>query len=860
MQNTKSLILNKLNDNNRSKINYICIKPNIYTGMRPRFYTFLFTFLVNVIFCLNIFSKQLNVRDALSAAIESTKPLDALTRQNILNTTQATTESNYSLLHTEQAEELNTVYIMESQTDNRVIFISADDVARPLLGWCDASTFDITNLPPALQYMLDSYSKEICIASAAGAAPYSPQSSDNRPEIAPLITTKWHQTAPYNLLCPEDSDRRCVTGCVATAMAQIVNYHKYPTHGQGENSVVYNGQTYSMNFEEQTFEYANMLNDYTGDYTDNEAKSVAQLMYACGIACNTTYGLGASGSGSKNAALGLVRNLGYSSATVSLEKDFFTYNEWFEQLYNELSAKRPILYTGVDKNIYGHAFILDGYAPNEYFHINWGWGGSSDGYFQLFSTKFSYNNAQEAIIGLQPKQDTDQIRANVCSYSNFIPKQSTYSISDNIDFDNYLFNRTASPFDFELGLAIKNLSTGQTDTVHTGELKTTLTALGTIATGFKFSASLLPDEGTVHEVSPIAFVNGTPQQLFVSKDYQTAFRYFIDDQTIVIEAIEQPLKKIKIVPEGSIPEYLYLDETTTVSVSVTNIGNADISDYLYLYLQPESSTNLITLSSYYIYLPKDKETTASFRFNPSSASIQAGRYNLVCNYYGGATTGNSGTILKTVMVKTERPQTESPDLSVNLICSAQQGDGTESSPWQIDETTSFIATVSNNSGTYNDYLYMVPSISGFIYKLLPGFNLDTDENTQVTFSGIMFKSMGEHVSGKKYYFRFLYRYGSLYYFPETYYYTIVETAGIEEIKTDDDGVMIRYADGRITVESAGGIRQVDVFTTQGSIIASATYPYPDTKAEISIDALPGIYIIRATTNGGKTVAQKVAIR
>lgn len=835
------------------------MKPNIYTGMRPHFYTFVFTFLVNVIFCINAFPKQLNVQDALSAAIESTKPLNALTRQNILNTTQATTGTNYRLLHTEQAEELNTVYIMESQTNNRVIFISADDVARPLLGWCEASTFDIANLPPALQYMLDCYSKEIRIASAAGAATYTPQSSDNRPEIAPLITTKWHQTAPYNLLCPEDSDRRCVTGCVATAMAQIVNYHKYPTHGQGENSVVYNGQTYSMNFAEQTFDYANMLNDYTGDYTEDEAKSVAQLMYACGIACNTTYGLGASGSSSNNAALGLVRNLGYSSATVSLEKNFFTYDEWFELLYNELSANRPILYTGADNNLNGHAFVLDGYATNEYFHFNWGWGGSSDGYFQLFSTKFSYNNGQEAIIGLQPKQDTDQIRANVCIYSNFSPKQSTYSISDNIDFDNYLFNRSASPFDFELGLAIKNLSTGQTDTIRTGELKTTLTGFCTIATGFKFSANLLPDEGTLHEVSPIAFVNGIPQQLYVSRNYQTAFRYFIDNQTILIEAIEQPSKKLKIEPEGSIPESIYLDETTTISVSVTNIGNADISDYLYLYLQPESSTNLITLSSYYIYLPKDKETTVTFRFNPSSSSIQAGRYNLVCNYYGDAYSGNSVTILKTITIK-DRPQTDSPDLYVNLICSAHQGDGSYSSPWQIDETTSFIATVSNNSGTYNDYLYMVPGISGVTYKLLPGFNLDTDENTQVTFSGIMFKSMGEHMSGKKYYFRFLYRNGSLYYFPETYYYTMLETAGIGEIEADDDGMTIRYADGRVTAESAGGIRQIDVFTTQGSIIASATYTYGDTKAEICIDSLPGIYIIRATTNSGKTVAQKVAIR
>lgn len=834
------------------------MKPNIYTCMRPHFYTFVFTFLVNVIFCINAFPKQLNVRDALSAAIESTKPLNALTRQNILNTTQATTGTNYRLLHTEQAEELNTVYIMESPTDNRVIFISADDVARPLLGWCEASTFDISNLPPALQYMLDCYSKEIRIASAAGAATYTPQSSDNRPKIAPLITTKWHQTAPYNLLCPEASDRRCVTGCVATAMAQIVNYHKYPTHGQGENSVVYNGQTYSMNFAEQTFDYANMLNDYTGDYTEDEAKSVAQLMYACGIACNTTYGLGASGSSSNNAALGFVRNLGYSSATVSLEKDFFTYNDWLEHLYNELNAKRPILYTGVDNNTYGHAFVLDGYATNEYFHFNWGWGGSSDGYFQLFSTNFSYNKAQQAIIGLQPKSQTNQLRANVCSYSDFRPKQSTYSISDNIDFDNYLFNRSASPFDFELGLAIKNLSTGQTDTVHTGELKTTLTGFCTIATGFKFSASLLPDEGTPHEVSPIAFVNGIPQQLYVSKNYQTAFRYFIDNQTIVIEAIEQPSKKLKIEPEGSIPESIYIDETATISVSVTNIGDADLSDYLYLYLQPESYTNLITISNYYIDLPKDRETTIAFRFNPSASSIQPGRYNLICNY-GYGNSGNSEAILKTITIK-DRPQTDSPELSVNLICSAHQGDGSYSSPWQIDETTSFIATVSNNSGTYNDFLFFTLSISGYIYMIPLDLTLYAGEKTEVTFNGNAFIAKGEHVSGEKYYFRFLYRDGSLNYFPATYYYTIAEASGIGEIEADDDGVAVWYADGRVTAESAGGIRQIDVFNTQGSRIASATFPPGTTNAEISLDALPGIYIVRAITDGGKTVSRKVAIR
>jgi hypothetical protein len=837
--------------------------------MRPRFYTFLFTFLVNVIFCLNIFSKQLNVQDALSAAIESTKPLDALTRQNILNATQATTESNYSLLHTEQAEELNTVYIMESQTDNRVIFISADDVARPLLGWCDASTFDITNLPPALQYMLDSYSKEICIASAAGSAPYTPQSSDNRPEIAPLITTKWHQTAPYNLLCPEDSDRRCVTGCVATAMAQIMNFHRWPESGTG--AITYTAPTdgnnsnlteYSMDFSATTFDWDNMLDEYNGDESEDQINAVALLMKACGYGSKMIYGLnGTSSSGASIPdAISAFNNYFKYAPDITLElRTAYNLNVWIDILYDELKSRRPLLTSGGI-----HAFLIDGYQPDDLFHINWGWGGLSDGYYAITAlnpgaegtgaSPGGYNIGLNIMAGLYPDNDRSKPRIKfTIGKTNFTTEKDKYIRAENGTVRySPIFNEGRIAATVTTGIRLRNIETAEIS-YCTGNTQTMGQYTGTY---LEIPISNHPQNGK-YIVEPIIVHNGDIHNVISYINYRGYVLLDANDEKLVFTHYETSTPQLSL-ESYNLPDKIYAGKTFDLSVEIACSGREYIGNIVPHLIIDEN--NRTTYNSIYTTVTENGSTLLNW--SNLTTPTDPGFYKLILYDL------NQNQIGDSITIEVLDSKTNSPELSMLFECTATKGCGTKEQPWETSETDIMSVTVSNASGMYND---------GIVFGLFD----ENDINLSAQNSGTMILPSGTSeariytVARLKTAFSLnydtMYAFG-IYYRPEgetafhaipgsnKYYFTIKTTAGIEEIKADDDRVMIRYADGRITVESAGGIRQIDVFTTQGSIIASATYPYADTKAEISIDALPGIYIIRATTNGGKTVTQKVAIR
>ena len=225
-------------------------------------------------------------------------------------------------------------------------------------------------------------------------------------EVDPLLTTKWYQTAPYSNMCPTYSGSvKCLTGCVATAMAQILNYHQTPEHGYGQRTIYYGGQAVTANFEEDYYDWANMLDRYDGDYTQQEADAVALLMRDCGVAADMEYGGPDEGSGaySTEAARGLRTYFGFEDAQC-LERDYYSEAQWMDIVYRELSENGPLYYGGVDYLQGGHAFVLDGYRANGMVCVNWGWAGNDDGDYNIAllnppGCTFSYG--QDMIIGVK---------------------------------------------------------------------------------------------------------------------------------------------------------------------------------------------------------------------------------------------------------------------------------------------------------------------------------------------------------------------------------------------------------------------------------------------------------------------------
>ncbi|MDE6542145.1 MAG: C10 family peptidase [Muribaculaceae bacterium] len=296
------------------------------------------------------------------------------------------------LAYTAEADELPAVYVFAKENKGFML-VSADDAAAPLLGYADAGSFDAENMAPGLKYWIDEYARQIAYARENGVneAPVR-LARAARADVAPMVTTKWDQGAPYNALCPTYQGVALPTGCVATAASQIMKYHNWP-EGQLEGKFSYTSTVQGVptpleiNLENVTFDWSNMLDTYTATSgTAAQREAVALLMQVIGYGVDMNYAAAGSGAQTVKVSKILAENFGYDKSVTYVARDCYTLAQWEELIYNELAAQRPVLYDGSTVNREGHAFVCDGYREQDgqpYYHINWGWGGMSDGYFVL---------------------------------------------------------------------------------------------------------------------------------------------------------------------------------------------------------------------------------------------------------------------------------------------------------------------------------------------------------------------------------------------------------------------------------------------------------------------------------------------
>lgn len=315
-------------------------------------------------------------------------------------------------------------YVFNAEGQGFVI-ASADDRVPAVLGYSDKGTFVPNEMPANMMAWLKSYDSQMEYLNS------HPEAAARRAvtgaAIEPLIKTHWDQRTPYNNLCPMDGENRSLTGCVATAMAQVMYYWKYPT--QTSTEIPSYTLTKTVKGEEgdeevktvipaipaaTPFDWDNMKLQYNGTETEEEQNAIANLMLTCGTALKMDYASTVSNAYTQDLASCLINYMDYDLGTRFLSRGDYRYAEWCQIIYDELAAKRPVLYGGQSAGG-GHAFIVDGYRSDDYFHINWGWGGSSDNYFLLSildsnnttgsgasSSTDGYSFDQDATIGVQP--------------------------------------------------------------------------------------------------------------------------------------------------------------------------------------------------------------------------------------------------------------------------------------------------------------------------------------------------------------------------------------------------------------------------------------------------------------------------
>ena len=354
-------------------------------------------------------------------------------------------------------------YIFNAEGKKGFVVVSGDDRTEPILGYSDQGEISVENMPENLKYWLECYEvqmKTLDQAKTAGSRGITRSAS--RAAVAPLIQTKWDQFEPYNLMCPDgsyvdydetgyNSANRCVTGCVATAMAQVMYYHQWPNSCEAINPYdIYRyenvGTEEAPNWqpvidhsfhglEGTDFKWNDMNLTYSPNATGASADAVAELMRYCGQAVNMDYGLSENGGSSANvSAWDMATNFNYSKNARSVYRMFYTVAEWEDMIYQELANSRPVLYGGSSATG-GHQFICDGYDGNGLFHFNWGWSGDSDGFFVLSlanpqelgsgggTNTDGYSYVQDAIIGLMKPAEGEVETPHIYS---LIPDDETW--------------------------------------------------------------------------------------------------------------------------------------------------------------------------------------------------------------------------------------------------------------------------------------------------------------------------------------------------------------------------------------------------------------------------------------------------
>lgn len=324
--------------------------------------------------------------------------------------------------------------------DDAFVLVSADDIAHQILGYSFDKGFPVNadgtvQLPPHIKGFFDDLAAQIeaAIEAEPNRAPSEEWSGErkirrapsNLPEsVGPLLTTTWDQGQYYNALCPEDVNGpagHVWTGCVATAMAQIIKYWSEPVHGRGVHSYESNYGILEVNFAESNYDFSNMPDALSGESTAEQVNAVAKLMYDCGVAVNMGYAASESEAFDQEARAGFINFFRFSPDLSFAEKAYFSNEEWDNLLRQNLAANHPVYYSGQGTG--SHAFVCDGYKTDDYYHFNFGWGGFADGWFLTSAVSpngSDFNSSQSAIVGIVPDNTGNVILGQMQGTSTFI--------------------------------------------------------------------------------------------------------------------------------------------------------------------------------------------------------------------------------------------------------------------------------------------------------------------------------------------------------------------------------------------------------------------------------------------------------
>ena len=670
-------------------------------------------------------------------------------------------------------EERTMFYVFNVDTIGFVI-VSGDDTVIPILGYSDHGNFYSDNLPPAFQKWLEGYKNEINYVVSNDIKStedinkqWSLQISNKNSNttlstnsVAPLIQTHWdqlngnNQQSPlYNNYCPFDSQYNVntVTGCVATAMAQIMKFWNYPSSGTGFYSYFCNSQdiTLSANFGNTTYQWSSMPNQLSSSSTTAQKNAIATLMSHCGISVDMNYGVagfppnGDNGSGAAGAIKvqpALVNYFGYSSAIIRLRSNYPDDTNWINLLKSELDAGRPMYYEGTGGST-GHAFVCDGYNNNG-FNFNWGWSGQYDGIYIVNALNpqgtgtgggsGTYNSNQKIIIGIQPPASAQTY--NLQLFNFVTPSASTINYGQAFTVSTNIVNYGTNSFSGDYTLGAFDSNGNFIDYVETKTNYTTLPGQSAYFSNLVFSTTgmftLLP--GTYYLGLYYRPTGGGWK--IVNNNTIGSSNYTNFPQITVVNSNPISLNSVMTVLPGTT---LTQGQGASVNLNIVNNGSVTFTGQynvgLYTldgtFVQTIGALNEVNgLQSGYTYpSPYLTFTTTAITATPGTYLIALQHLPTNGSY---TLTGSTSTFINPISVTVVQAPYQADIYEVNDALNQSY-----SMPLSFTSNTASLKTIGSNAhlGTDNDY-YKIVLPSGYNYTITPRLQDSYSSNNGITYS------------------------------------------------------------------------------------------------------------------------------
>lgn len=796
--------------------------------------------------------------------------------QNFLSkiNTSITTQSNNRLTLAYTAKSVsnptqNCFYVFNKGIKDGFIIVAADDcVLTEVLGYCNYGEYDNNNLPTNFKWWIDQYQREIDYAIKNGLS----TTSTIQPfatSVSPLLgNIAWNQGDPYNLLCPtltnaSGETERTVTGCVATATAQVMRYYKWPAKGTGSNSYTWEkgGKTLSVDFSKSTYDWDNMTETYNSNSSTTEKNAVAKLMYDCGVSCNMEYNLSSAGGSAASAydqVEGLYNYFGYDLGMEHLTRDYYKLTDWNNIIKNEIDNSRPILYRGTGSGG-GHAFIIDGYNASGYFHFNWGWGGSSDGYFVTTALNpgelgigggaGGYNYNQGMTIGIQPAQASSTETIEMTNDGLQISGDATNGFKIII---SKLANRNWIAATFDLGLFVES-STGVTKILQL-DSNTTLNPLyyyNPISVSTSTFGSYFAD-GTYKVYLGIKASNSSSWEEIPTLIGSAKYVYV----TISGGAVTNVTYDQASLPNLSVVGYelndkIYANRVATISTTVKNSGSEYLGDMAIVFA--DANGNILANSGLLMTDILEGETK-ELLFEYSMISLAEGvsittATPCVMYLFGNASSESIFNIGRIGNATLYPVGSGSPALAFTKQPKVNSS---------TEDNVSITLGLINNGTIFKDAITFYTWDRNLENSFCGGISqyamIENKESKDITFS-FPYNGIVGHTYLVNIYANNAIIKGNTASINYTCSFTLQEGAetGLENIKTNVE-MMVVNTNNMLEITAEHAISQINIYNTAGVNVAHQDYNEDSNIETISLESQPkGVYVIKVeTTDGTKT--------